>query len=113
MNSCFTLDAVTFDTAWLTPTVRSLARAAREECVRVTCPACKGECGWQANSTWVPCEVCDGAGTLGQFGPGTLQVLADALEEAGCDAAGLLAHLRSPGPHARGCRAVDLILAKE
>ncbi len=41
-----------------------------------------------------------------------LPVLADALEEAGCDAAELLAHLRGPGPHARGCWALDLLLGK-
>ena len=39
-----------------------------------------------------------------------LPVLADALEEAGCDDAGLLGHLRGPGPHARGCHAVDAVL---
>jgi hypothetical protein len=38
--------------------------------------------------------------------------LADALEEAGCDSADLLGHLRGPGPHVRGCWAVDLILGK-
>jgi hypothetical protein len=42
-----------------------------------------------------------------------LPVLADALEDAGCDSDALLDHLRSPGPHARGCWALDLILAKE
>ncbi len=42
-----------------------------------------------------------------------LAVLADALEEAGCQDAELLAHLRSPGPHVRGCFAVDLLLNKE
>jgi hypothetical protein len=41
-----------------------------------------------------------------------LAVLADALEEAGCDQADLLGHLRGPGPHVRGCWAVDLILGK-
>jgi hypothetical protein len=41
-----------------------------------------------------------------------LPVLADALEEAGCTNADLLAHCRGPGPHHRGCWAVDLILAK-
>ncbi len=41
-----------------------------------------------------------------------LPVLADALEEAGCDEAELLAHLRGPGPHARGCWALDLLLGK-
>jgi hypothetical protein len=42
-----------------------------------------------------------------------LPVLADALEDAGCDRDALLDHLRSPGPHARGCWALDLILGKE
>jgi hypothetical protein len=41
-----------------------------------------------------------------------LPILADALEEAGCDAAELLTHLRGPGPHVRGCWAVDLVLGK-
>ena len=38
--------------------------------------------------------------------------LADALEDAGADAT-LLAHLRQPGKHVRGCWALDLILGKE
>jgi hypothetical protein len=40
-----------------------------------------------------------------------LAILADALEETGA-ADELIAHLRSPGPHVRGCWAVDLILGK-
>jgi predicted DNA-binding WGR domain protein len=44
--------------------------------------------------------------------PARLAVLADALEEAGCTDAGLLEHLRGPGPHVRGCWAVDLLLGK-
>lgn len=43
-----------------------------------------------------------------------LPVLADALEDAGCpDAPVLDDHLRSPGPHSRGCWALDLVLGKE
>jgi hypothetical protein len=42
-----------------------------------------------------------------------LPALADALEQGGCTNADLLVHLRSPGPHARGCWAVDLVLARE
>jgi hypothetical protein len=42
-----------------------------------------------------------------------LAVLADALEEAGCFDADLLGHLRSPGPHARGCFVINLLLNKE
>jgi hypothetical protein len=41
-----------------------------------------------------------------------LAVLADALEDAGCTDPDLLGHLRSPGPHVRGCWAVDLLLGK-
>jgi hypothetical protein len=42
-----------------------------------------------------------------------LPVLADALEEAGCDNADILAHCRQPGEHVRGCWVVDLLLGKE
>src|SRR5437762_722095 len=42
-----------------------------------------------------------------------LPVLADALEEAGCTDAAILDHCRSPGPHARGCWVVDLLLGRE
>jgi hypothetical protein len=38
-----------------------------------------------------------------------LPILADALEEAGCDDAGVLDHLRGPGPHVRGCWAIDIL----
>jgi hypothetical protein len=41
-----------------------------------------------------------------------LAVLADALEDAGCTDTAILKHLRSPGPHVRGCWPVDLILGK-
>lgn len=39
-----------------------------------------------------------------------LPILADALEEAGCEQAGLLAHLRAAQTHLRGCWALDLLL---
>jgi hypothetical protein len=41
-----------------------------------------------------------------------LPILADALEEAGCDNADVLAHCRSEGQHVRGCWVVDLLLGK-
>jgi hypothetical protein len=41
-----------------------------------------------------------------------LAVLADALEEAGCTSEDVLGHLRGPGPHVRGCWAIDLCLGK-
>jgi hypothetical protein len=42
-----------------------------------------------------------------------LPILADALEEAGCNNADIVSHLRGPGPHVRGCWALDLILGKQ
>jgi hypothetical protein len=42
-----------------------------------------------------------------------LGVLADLLEETGCTDVDLLEHLRGPGPHTRGCWALDLILSKD
>jgi hypothetical protein len=51
-------------------------------------------------------QICDG------HDHAALPVLADALEEAGCSDADLLGHLRGPGPHVRGCFAVDLVLGK-
>jgi hypothetical protein len=41
-----------------------------------------------------------------------LPILADALEEAGCDNADLLNHCRQPGEHVRGCWVVDRLLGK-
>jgi hypothetical protein len=49
------------------------------------------------------------AGTL--LGP-RLAALADALEAAGCDQADLLGHLRSPGPHVRGCWPIEAVLGR-
>ncbi len=40
----------------------------------------------------------------------SLPVLADALEEAGCTDARLLAHCRHPGDHGIGCWAVNVLL---
>jgi hypothetical protein len=41
-----------------------------------------------------------------------LPILADALEDAGCDNREILDHCRGPGEHARGCWVVDLLLGK-
>jgi hypothetical protein len=71
--------------AWLTPDVLSLAQAAYEH---RTLPA-------------------------GTLEPERLSLLADALEDAGCTQTDLLGHLRSGGPHVRGCWALDLIPGRE
>ena len=75
------------------------------------------EAGWRA---WHGGAVVRLAGALyeerelpaGHLDLARLAVLADMLEEAGCGDADLLAHLRGPGPHVRGCWVVDLLLAK-
>jgi hypothetical protein len=41
-----------------------------------------------------------------------LPILADALMDAGCCDDRILSHLRSAGPHVRGCWVVDLVLGK-
>jgi hypothetical protein len=44
---------------------------------------------------------------------GAMPILADALQDAGCDSDDILSHCRGSGPHVRGCWVVDLILGKE
>ena len=44
---------------------------------------------------------------------GAMPILADALQDAGCDNADILDHCRGPGPHVRGCWVVDQMLGKE
>ena len=76
--------ATRLDTAWRMPTVVSLAQAAYDERALPT----------------------------GHLDPVRVAVLADALEDAGCSNEAILSHLRSAGPHVRGCWALDLILGK-
>jgi hypothetical protein len=75
---------VGINSAWLSPTVTNLATAAYEE----------------------------RAMPSGELDAVRLAVLADALEDAGCNNADILAHLRSGGPHVRGCWALDSLLEK-
>jgi hypothetical protein len=42
-----------------------------------------------------------------------MPILADALQDAGCDNSDILNHCRGPGPHVRGCFVVDLCLGKK
>lgn len=42
-----------------------------------------------------------------------IPLLADALQDAGCENEEVLNHYRSDGPHVRGCWVVDLVLGKQ
>ncbi len=48
----------------------------------------------------------------GHLDSARLGLLADMLEDAGCTNPDLLGHLRGPGPHVRGCWAVDVLLGR-
>jgi hypothetical protein len=74
----------TFDDAWRTPDVMSLAKGVYQE-------------------RWLPSGWLDNV---------RVGVLTDAVEEAGCSEQSILAHLRARHAHVRGCWALDLILGK-
>ena len=76
---------LTMKRSWRTPTVKALARSAYDDRIL---PA-------------------------GHLDLHRLAVLADALEDAGCSDAEILAQLRGAGPHVRGCWVVDLLLGKK
>jgi hypothetical protein len=42
-----------------------------------------------------------------------MPIMADALQEGGCEDEQVLKHCRGTGPHVRGCWVVDLVLGKE
>jgi hypothetical protein len=70
--------------------------------------------GWPTDPAWRSLNVrrvAEGIARERTFGD--LPVLADALEEAGCDDAEVLAHCRAPGPHGAGCWVVDRVLDEE
>lgn len=66
-----------------------------------------------AAPSWLTSTVLDLAKGIYEDGAfDRLPILADALQDAGCDNDGVLAHCRGDGPHARGCWVVDLLLAR-
>jgi len=63
---------------------------------------------WLAWGDGAVANVAESIYERGSFGE--LRFLADALEDAGCTNADVLDHLRSQGPHVRGCWALDLFV---
>jgi hypothetical protein len=122
-ESVFLLVADTYNHASTPPTAYIVRKTARR--VRVALLACI--VGPRPLPAVNPAWLALGDGTVarlaraayddrnlpdGTLDPALLAALADALEDAGCTDADLLGHLRSPGPHVRGCWAVDLVLGK-
>ena len=65
------------------------------------------------NTAWsTPTVVALARGIYADRAFDILPILADALEEAGCEDEPLLRHCRAGGPHVRGCWVVDLVLGK-
>lgn len=67
-----------------------------------------------ADQSWLTLTVLESAKAIYENRAfDRLPVLADSLDEAGCQDAEILDHCRQPGPHVRGCWVVDLLLGKE
>jgi len=65
------------------------------------------------NASWLTETVVTlAAGIVADCAFDRLPILADALEEAGCDDGEMLNHLRGNRPHKRGCWVVDLVLGE-
>jgi hypothetical protein len=82
---------------WQTPDVLSMAKAAYNERPGRECETCRGKGSWtDAAGDFDSCHACSGAGRVedGALDPHRLDVLADALEEAGCEDGAILSHLR-------------------
>ena len=60
-----------------------------------------------------PTVVARASQMYGSQDVGAMPILADALQDAGCDSADVLDHCRGPGPHVRGCWVVDLVMGKQ
>ncbi len=67
------------------------------------------------DSAWRPSDVLLLArGIYDERAFDRMPILADALQDAGCDSDDILNHLRDPNAtHVRGCWALDLVLGKE
>src|SRR5262249_54053011 len=96
---------------WLTPEVTTLARTAYEE--RLLPPETLQFPDHRLTIDQICLRPWKQFPPTGHLERSRLGVLADALEEAGCSDRAILDHLRSAGPHVRGCRALDQLVTTE
>jgi hypothetical protein len=66
------------------------------------------------DSTWLTSDVLALAeGIYQEKAFDRMPILADALQDAGCDNEDVLNHCRQPGEHVRGCWVVDLLTGRK
>jgi hypothetical protein len=66
------------------------------------------------NPSWLtPTVLTLATGIYNERAFDRMPILADALQDAGCDSEEILNHCRQPGEHVRGCWAVDLLTGRE
>ena len=87
------------------PLVRAMADLVRCVAGNPFRPAAPAEPAWLT-----PTVVAVARGVYDNRRFHDLPVLADALQDAGCEDADWLDHCRTPGAHARGCWVVDAVL---
>lgn len=110
-NTCFACEAGRVGAGdWFTPAVLSIAQECYDTRDFRSLPVAADALTDAGCPADVRCPACEGAGRMvnGVFDPSNCLVC----ERRGRLPHPLLEHLRSPGPHVRGCWAVDLILGK-
>lgn len=98
---------------WITRDVSAIAANVYSSIPAIACQECGGQVGIK-NPIWGRCRARCHKGKLPgyYFDNIRMNVLADAIEDAGCDNECVINHLRSSKPHVRGCWVIDAILGK-
>jgi hypothetical protein len=85
-----------------------------KECIELALRWCRTRWRSEIDPSWLTTTVIAlSQGIDNEQAFDRLPILADALQDAGCDNADILDHCRGPWPHVRGCWVVDLVLGKE
>ncbi|HSQ55112.1 MAG TPA: hypothetical protein VLM40_05145 [Gemmata sp.] len=97
---------------WSSPIVSRFVQVAILACV-FAIPYRNRRIQITANPTWLTSTVMTLAKQMYESRDfSAMPILADALQDAGCENEDMLNHCRGPGPHVRGCWVVDLVLGK-